>query len=280
MKFTLFTAVLLAANLVMIPSSRAQVPSTPETEKGFTEIETFQGTLNSSGKLLKIDSQLGYNFNQHFDVFTGLPLYVTNVSTSSTGTTSTPTGTQSGIGNLYLGFNLRAPNPRLNYGTTVTAGAPTGDASKGLSTGRATIDWNNHFDRTFGLLTPYLDAGLSNTVPDSILITRPFTSLGKIGHFEEGVEIQLPHSFTAGASGYEIAPMGTQKIYSKVLRAQAGQTSGTGRSGRSGNSFQTAPVTSGSDLTRENGVNTWFAFQPTELWRAEIGYSRSATFDL
>jgi len=260
-------------------SAAGQSPSVPDVDKGFSEIEAIQGTFNSSGKLLKLDSQLGYDFNKHFGVFTGIPVYVTNFpsgTTAATGTSAT-SGTNAGVGNFYLGLALRAPNPLLNYGSTITAGAPTGDAKKGLSSGRGTIDWTNHFDRSFDRITPFFDAGFSNTVPDSGLIARPFTSLGKIGHFEEGAEYSLVHHFSFGASAYQIVPFGNQKVFSKLIK----QGQGTGSKGaKSKNAFQAAPVTSGNSLTRENGFNTWVAFQPTQFWRAEIGYSRSATFDL
>src|SRR5262249_2678600 len=48
----------------------AQPPS-----KGFNEYENFRGMVNSFGSLLKLDSTLGYDFNQHIGVFAGIPLY-------------------------------------------------------------------------------------------------------------------------------------------------------------------------------------------------------------
>lgn len=269
---------ILIATLAAVVTAAGQVPVT-KSDQGFFEIETIQGTFNSSGNLLRFDSQLGYDFNKHFAVFTGIPIYLTSFpggTTSSSGTT-TSGGTNSGLGNFYLGLAFRAPNPILNYSSSITAGAPTGDSKKGLSTGRGTIDWSNHFDRSFHRLTPFFEAGLSNTVSDSLLIARPFTSLGKIGHFEEGADYSLHHHFSVGASAYQIVPFGAQKVFSKLIRS--GQSAGS-KGSRSKNAFQQAPVTSGNDLTREDGFTTWIGFQPSQIWRAEIGYSRSATFDL
>jgi len=45
-------------------------------------------------------------------------------------------------------------NPTLNYATSLTGSAPTGDSRKGLSTGHATFDWNNRLDHDIGPLTP------------------------------------------------------------------------------------------------------------------------------
>ncbi len=276
----LYRRLLISATVMaMVAAAVGQTSTTIAPDTGLFEIEGIQGTFNSSGSLLKIDSQLGYDFNKHFGIFTGVPIYFTSFpsgTTSSNGTTASG-GTNTGLGNFYLGFTFRAPNPIFNYGSSITLGAPTGDAKKGLSTGRGTIDWNNHFDHSFHRLTPFFEAGLSNTVSDSMLIARPFTSLGKVGHFEEGAEYSLHHHFSVGASAYQIVPFGTQKVFSKLIRS--GQGAGS-KGAKSKNAFQQAPVTIGNDLTREDGFNTWIGIQPSEFWRAEVGYSRSATFDL
>lgn len=276
--FSRFSA-LIPAVLMLVACSSAQ---TPAPEKGFTAIETFQGELNSSEKTLKLDTNIGYDFNRHFGVFTGLPVYFTNVSTTSTATGSTTGGgTVSGLGNLYLGLLFRAPHPALNYASTITAALPTGDTSKGLSTGRVNVDWDNHIDRSFDKFTPFLDAGLGNGVPDSALLTRAFTSLGGVGHLEEGAEYQLVHHFSAGGSAYQIVPFGNQKVFSKV--SSSGQGPGAGAAngnGKGHGAFQDQFFSSGTGLTRENGVNTWVALEsPQRLWRAQLGFSRSITFD-
>ena len=276
MKFSFPKFLILAVAVVTGLPLTAQTSAISDNDKGFTEIESFQGTLNSADKVMKLDSTVGYDFNKHFGVFGGLPIYFANASsttTTATGTTST-SKTSAGVGNLYLGLAFRAPNPALNYGSTITAGAPTGSTKKGLSSGRGTIDWSNHFDRSFARFTPFLDAGLANTVPDSIRVTRPFTSLGAVGHFEEGAELELVRHFAIGGSGYEITPFGNQKVFSKLV--QRGQTRTT--SGKSHGVFDNSFSASGNGLTRENGVSTWVAFQPSQIWRAELGYTRSVTF--
>ena len=244
LKFVFF----LAALVTSLPLA-AQAPPAADADKGFTEIETFQGTLNSSDKVMKLDSTAGYDFNKHFGVFAGLPIYFSSVSGgTTTGTTGTTTSGHSsaGVGNFYAGLAFRAPNPALNYASTITAGAPTGSTKKGLSSGRGTVDWLNHFDRSFSRFTPFLDAGLGNTVPDSIRVTHPFTSLGAVGHFEEGAELEAAHHFAIGGSGYQITPFGNQKVFSKLL--QRGQTRTT--TGKSHGAFESSFESSGNDLTR------------------------------
>jgi hypothetical protein len=285
MKSSCIKLVALLAILLTGLFVQAQTPNAPEAQKGFTEIETFQGTVNSTDKLIKLDSTLGYDFNKHFGIFAGLPIYISNFSSTTTSTTTTTTGTtstsgtHSGIGNFYMGLAFRAPNPTLNYASTITVGAPTGSTSNGFSTGRASLDWSNYFDHSFNRFTPFFSAGIGNGVPDSALVTHAFTSLGAVGHFEEGAEYELVHHFAAGGSAYQDTPFGNQKVFSKLVKE--GQTSGGSGTGRShGGAFETSFFSSGNDLTRENGVNAWVAFQPTQFWRAQLGYSRSVTFDL
>jgi hypothetical protein len=269
-KFFLFPAVLSVATIGLAQKPKAD---TEETQKGFTEFETFQGEANSDASVLKLDSTVGYDFNKHFGVFAGVPVYFAHVaSTTATGTTTTSPG-GSGMGNVYLGFALRAPNPTLDYASTITLGAPTGSTSKGFSTGRASIDWTNRFEHSFDRLTPFFEGGLANTVPDSVFLTRPFTSLGAITHLEEGGEFELVRHFSVGGSAYQIVPFGNQKLFSRLVRR--------GQSGRgNGRSFDAVAEASGNGLTRENGFSTWVGFEPTPIWRAEIGYTRSTTFDL
>ena len=271
-----FRALFIAAMLI---ASKPMFPQAADfgIQKGFTEFETVQGTLNSDSRLFKIDSTVGWDFNKHFGVYGGVPFYIANVPGSSGTSTAAATSSTSthGIGNAYLGMAFRAPNTTLDYVGAITASAPTGSTSNGLSTGRAGVDFTNHFSHEFSRFTPFVEAGVSNTVPDSSFFTRPFTSLGALTHFEEGADYQIVKHTYVGASAYEIVPFGNQKIFSKLV--------GKGQSGGGGkgkNSFDNNAVTSGADLTRENGFNGWVAFEPTPLWRVEAGFTRSATFDL
>lgn len=270
--------ILLAASA----RSWAQKPSaTPEeTPQGLTEIESFQGEMNSGETLLKLDSNAGWDFNRHFGVFAGLPVYFSHLSstttTTGTTTTATPGANHDGIGNAYLGFALREPNPTVDYAGALTLGAPTGDTKKGLSTGRATFDWDNRLEHSFDRFTPFFDGGFSNTVPDSKFLIRPFTSLGLVTHLEEGGGFELVPHITINGSYYEIVPFGNQKIFSKLVTA--GQAAkGSGKNGRV---FETAAETSGSGLTRENGFTASVAFEPSRFWTVEAGYTRSVTFAL
>jgi hypothetical protein len=226
--------------------------------KGFTEYETFQGTVNSDNRVFKIDSTAGWDFNKHFGIYGGVPMYFVNVPSSS-----------HGIGDAYVGMAFRASNASLDYAGALNVSAPTGSKSKGLSTGRAGVDFTNRISHSFNRFTPFFTGGLSNMVPDSTLSTRPFTSLGAVTHLEEGADYQIIKHTYVGASAYQIVPFGNQKIFSKLVDG----------GGQGKNPFDNNAQTSGTGITRENGFNAWVGFEPTPLWQAELGYTRSATFN-
>jgi hypothetical protein len=272
MKSCIFELCCLIALLGTGLPAACQAAATDQA-KGFTEIESLEGTLNSSEKLLKLDSAMGYDFNRHIGVFAGLPIYFTNVSSNVAGTSTS--NTNNGIGNFYLGFVLRASHQDWNFASTVTGAAPTGSTKKGYSSGRANVDWSNRVEYSFERLTPFVEAGLANTVPDSTLVTRPFTSLGVVGHLEEGGDYELGHHVSVGGSAYQILPTGNQKVFSKLVE-RGGPGQGLGRHHRT---FELVAVSSGADLTRENGFNVWVGFEPNRFWRLETGYSRSMTYD-
>lgn len=279
MKSYWLKSISLAMLLLAALSALGQTSPAPEFQKGFTGSEAFQGSLNSDSKMFKLDTNAGYDFNKHFGIFGGMPFYFANTQTVMTQvngntTTTTQDVTNNGLGNAYFGMAMRAPNETLDYSSTITLAAPTGSTAKGFSSGRANADWTNRFEHSFDRLTPFFEGGLSNAVPDSGLFTRPFTSLGLLTHLEEGGEFEVIKHFTVGGSGYEIVPFGNQKIFSKIVgKGQSG-------SGKGKNTFDLAAEASGAGLTRENGFNTWIAFEPTPLWRVELGFTRSATFDL
>ena len=280
MKSSFFKSGFLLGLLAAVTYLPAQTSSqkASDAEKGFTAVESFESTLNSQERLFKLDSNVGWAFNQHFGIFVGVPVYFVSVpsSTTTTGTTTTttPATSNNGIGNAYLGFAFQAPNSALGYAGTLTAAAPTGSTTKGLSSGRANVDWDNRFEHAFQRFTPFFEGGLGNSVPDSKLLVRAFTSLGFIAHLEEGAGLELVKHFSVNASAYEIVPVGNQKIFSKLVAKGT-----TGKTG-SKNVFQSSSTASGNGLTRENGFNTWVEFEPTPAWGFSVGYTRSVTYAL
>ena len=221
-------------------------------EKGFTLTETYEGSGNSDGFITDINSTAGYVFNRHFSVNMGVPYLFVSPSSSKTGATSA-----SGMGNPSLGFRYSTKGPLLDFSTGLSGGVPVASSAKGLSTGRVTVDWDNHFARGFDRLTPFLDVGVANSVPDTRFLQRAYTSLGTLAHFEGGSELDLGDKFSVSVSGYYILPWGTQQIFVRGKKSSASSIKG------------------GASLTRDDGINLGLDYDLTRFVDLNAGYSRS-----
>src|SRR5262245_56062599 len=133
------------AALVFMGTARAQEQSR------WSVNETFQGSSNAAGQVLKLDTSIGYSFNPHFEIGLGVPFYFVRPGQD---TTSTSEGFRSGLGNAYVNLRGRMSGPRTMFTSTLTGAAPTGNRDEGFSTGRVTVDWNNHFSVQLGRWTP------------------------------------------------------------------------------------------------------------------------------
>jgi hypothetical protein len=257
-----------------IPALRAQ--TTPvesgRTDIGWQWVEQFGGSANTDGQIMALTSSGGYNFSSHFGLVAGLPVYFVHNSSSTTTTGATSVN---GIGDFFAGLRLSFPNPAVNYRMALTGAAPTGDNSKGLSTGHATYDWTNHFDRRFGHWTPFADAGLANSVPNTLFFQQ-FTSLGHVAHFEAGTALSIFGPLSASASLYDVAPWGSQQVFSRLV-GKGGPPAGTGSHGRVYELNQ--QTTGGADLTRDNGFNLGVDARMSlfDIW---AGYTHSVHFGL
>jgi hypothetical protein len=264
---------LLCAVLSMVGLA---MPVHAEEGKGWMFSGRFLGSSNSDGLVTKADSTIGYGLNPHVQTYAGIPFYFVNVS--STATQQTTTGFVSGIGNAYIGLRFKIDSDALKFSSTIEGTAPTGDKDKGLSTGRATVDWTNTLSYKINHLTPFGSAGLSNTVSDTAFFVRPFTSLGVVSHFEGGATLGIAPLVRVGASAYAVQASGEQRIFSKLKRTTSGTT---GLLQKGNRPFETAAETIGSsNLTDDHGVATWLSIQAGSSADLQLGYTRSMGYDL
>jgi hypothetical protein len=217
---------------------------------------------------MMLTSSVTYHFSKYFSLGAGIPVYF-NRFTSSTGTTS-----NDGIGDFFVTLGAIRKGSTVNYGTSLTGSAPTGNSAKGLSTGHMTFDWNNRIDHSFSVLTPFLDAGVGNSLTDTLFFHRPFTSFGYLAHFEGGTDVDLSHSFSLTLSAYDIAPWGSQTIYSRTLPKGV-----TGPAAQHGRVFQASQQTSGgASVNQDNGFTAGLSFNPKSYLDLDVGYTRSVKF--
>ena len=239
-------------------------------ESGITSYVEFGGTSDADGQIYEVNSNVGYDFNPHFGLAVGAPIYFVRPSSTMGGTSTT------GLGNPYLALHLKYPGPALNFNTALTGAAPLGDSKKGLSTGRATFDWTNHFDHAFSDLTPFVELGIANTIPDSRLFLRPYTTLGFNTHFQGGASYDLWKFISVGASGYDILPSGQQTVFSRVIPGQVNVGPV-----QHGPAFVKNQQTTGSaSLTQDDGFSAWIDGNPGGKVDLELGFTRSLVYDL
>jgi hypothetical protein len=264
------------------PVPAATNPASKDSEgfsPGWTLGARFEGSDSADGGVYDVGTALGYNFSHHFGMDAGVPFYFVTVPSSIQ--QSNP-GAVSGVGmgNAFVDLLLTYPNPSLNYSSAIHLTAPIADTKKGFSTGHATWNYTNHFDHAFGDWSPFVDAGVGNTIMDTRFFTRPFMSFGYNAAFTGGLEYDKgPFSLQAGA--YDVAPWGNQTVYSRVFRcgAAASCTAAGGSHNRRG--FTSSNVTSGgADLVRDNGYEAGIDFKPVYYLDFEFDYSRSVPLHL
>src|SRR5260370_23385607 len=240
-----------SSNNSSAPSTNSSSSAMPamRSEDHFTWIEQFDGSSNTEGQVMLLDSSVGYLFGRHLLVDAGVPVYFVRANTTTASGAST-TSSFTELGDAYGQFRFSFPNPTLNFKTQLTGRAPTGSTSDGISTGHVTYDWTNRFDRNFGHWTPFLEAGLANSIPDTFVYRRPFASYGELGHFQAGAAYHLVNWLSVAASAFDVAPWGTQTIDSRV------GGNGSGATGHGPPFLQGHQTTVDSSLAAYNGFSS------------------------
>jgi hypothetical protein len=271
-----------AAQTAPRPTPAASAPTQQSIEgfyPGWNLGVRFEGSHDSDGSVYDLGTGVGYNFSHHFGIGLGVPYYfVSSASTISTKNGGAVSG--NGIGNAGLDLKWLYPEKTLNYASTVHLGAPTGDTKKGFSNGHASWNWANHIEHGWSNFTPFIDAGVGNTVPDTRYFLRSFMTFGYNAQFGAGTEFDAgPVSVSGGA--YDVAPWGNQTVYSRVFRCPVGVKCSSSGASANRKGYTSSSVTSGgSSLTRDNGFNFSAEFKPVKTIDFEVDYSRSIPLHL
>lgn len=165
---------------------------------------------------------VGYAFNRVFSVEATIPIYMYRLA-ESIAPRPKPNAMlvtqRAELGDIVLSFDAQLVPKRFVYLGTAAVTAPSGDETYGLTTGRVTFDLNNHFERSFGRMTPTLElgGGDSSTLVNRV-VTKTYTSLGPLAHFQAGLAADLARGVSFEADAYEQLPIGDQKIYGPTRR--------------------------------------------------------------
>ena len=273
-------AICPSATFAQSPTPAATGPS-KENPGGFTPGWTlgtrFEGSYSGDGGVYDWGSALGYNFSRHFGVDAGVPFYF-DTTPSSTNNPGSVSGI--GVGSFFTDLRWNYPNKSLNYSSAAHLTAPTGDKKKGFSIGHATWNETNHFDHAFGDFSPFVDAGVGNTIMDTRYFHRPFATYGYNAQFTGGVEYD-PGNFSFSVSVYDVAPWGNQTVISRVFRCGSAAKCSSSGATKNRKSFTSSNVSTGAaDLVRDNGYNAGIDYKPVGYLDFEFDFSRSIPLQL
>lgn len=238
-----------------------QVPGFSDPLHGWNAGLTISGVHDSvTGWATIATPAVGYSFNDIFSVDATLPIYMYRLAESRS-THPKPTAelvNQRGEpGDVIVGLHAQFVPRLFLYQLTGAFTAPSGDRTYGLTTGRVTFDINNHFERTFGRITPNLEIGAGDsTTLVNRTVTKNYTSLGPLAHFQIGLGVDLFRNISFESDAYEQLPIGDQKIY------------GPSRKGK-------PTVIIGHNVTEDNGFTNALDVPLTGNFTLSGYYSRS-----
>ena len=232
---------------------------------------------------------LAFRFSRHLSVDFAAPTYAYFIASINTGTVAAPIYATEpryfAMGDSTLAGHLNFGGDSLAYSFAGAIGMPTGNDTYGLTAGQVTYNLNNHFDTSFGILSPDVEIGLSDSsslINQRLTRGRSFMTTGKLAHFQVGGSIDLPRHCSFEAEAYEELPLGSQQVFGStkgrsgvIGRGRGNQgNAGRGQNGQ-GNSQASTTVSTSSGLAEDNGLYTSLdiPLNPHLVASAVYGYS-------
>ncbi len=236
-----------------LPENTPPATSTSSEQSEVPEVPGLSGALHGINAGITMSSlhdsitgwatlatpAVGYSFGNHFNVDLAVPIYLYRLAQSRSARPKPNAQLviqRAEVGDVIFSGHSAFAFRWFDYQLTGSFTAPTGDTYYGLSTGRVTFDVSNHFEHTFCRFTPAIEIGMgdSSTLVNP-LVTKNYTSLGPLAHFQAGFSVDLPHSLVFETAAYEQLPLGDQKTYGPSRKGKA--TSVTGRNITEDNGF-------------------------------------------
>ncbi len=219
--------------------------------KGFNlSLGTSSQHDSSNGWSSVLTPGVAYRLNRYLSADVTMPVYAyINVEVAG-GTKLKPTyslATKHGVfGDTSLAAHLDL-HTFVDYNASVSLGMPSGNSTYGLGAGQVTFDINNHFERSYGIFSPDIEAGFGDSATlVNRRVRKGYTTVGYNIHFQAGVNMELPHRINFAADAYEQLPLSSTTIYSTTTRGKKKVTTATTTSSGEDNGFLTSldiPVT-------------------------------------
>jgi hypothetical protein len=247
-----------------------EVPGLSTIFRGFNAGVTFSGVHDSSiGWYTVVTPAINYTFSQHYSVDVSTSLYpyrlVPNDNTTDAGNRLIKTTWDAG--DTWIGAHASFYPHKFQNTATASMTLPSGNRDDGLSTGRVTFDVSNHVERYFGNIGGLIDVGGGDSSAlFNRLVTKDYSSLGPLAHFQAGLILWLPGRNYIQSLAYEQLPIGDQKIYTTL-----GDPHGMGPS---------TTIVSGRNVSEDNGFTTSVGIPLTEHITFSGYYNRSLRLHL
>ena len=268
---------MIAAMVAGASEARAQAWPSGRANRGMNLYETINGSSSPSGSVFSMSNALGYDFSQILGMDITVPIYFVLPPTKRNGFA----GAATGLGNLSVDGRLVLETPVVDYLPTLTIAFPTGSTTKGFSTGTVTYDLDNRFEHQFGLLTPFFDVDVGNSLNNGSSsirrhIQRPYLTLGKVANFMVGSEVHLTDRLTVSGDVYEVLPWGPQTMFSRIVLP--GSIGKGGKHNRTFEIFQRQ--VGGARLISDDGFDASVGFSPTRSIDLTLAFNRSIHYAL
>ena len=260
---------------------------------GPTASGQVEGSQSNMYSVVTYDFNLGYKFNAHTSADIGVPLYTTRTPFSTISTTDWRYTTI--IGPPYIDVRYDTIHNGTNI-TSILTGAAGINMVKTYSNGRMTVDWFNHFDRSYQILsydarfTPFvnIEAGTGTVdrqvFPRPFELNRPYETVGYIATGEIGGAFTIRKFYRLEGSAYGLAPMGPQKIYSRIVSPD-NLLGGDGHHNRYWDQyFETGGAlfnnygAGPSRIARDNGYGGYLTVSRFKKIDVELGYTQSVHY--
>jgi len=281
------------------PDKTASSGESPDVT-GPTAFVQVEGNNSNLGAVATYDFNVGYKWNAHVSTDIGLPLYTTRTFFPIVANHDYRYTTI--IGTPYIDIRYDTKRNKTNI-TSILTGAAGINEIKTYSNGRMTVDWFNHFDRNYQILnydaffTPFLNLGAgTGTVDRQVMarpyeLARPYETLGNIGNGEIGGAFTIMKDFRLEGSAYGLAPVGPQKVYSRLVAPDSTISNGvyalwhnrywddyfeTG--GQLVNTYGSGP----SRIAKDNGYGIYLditRFQKLHNFSIQLGWTKSVHYD-
>jgi len=238
--------------------------------------EKFEGSAASGADVFDMNTSIGYDFNRIFGVETGVPVYFVTPAPSAKLLSSQ----SNGIGDMYIDFRFALSNALFDFTSTPSFAFPTGDTSKGFSTGHVGFTWDNEMAHSIGRFTPYLSIapgnGLNNiSNPHTRVVHRNFITLGKEAEFTAGSDVDLFGPFSVNLDAYDVVPWGRQEVLSRIVKKGTVTVNGV----KHNRYYAVNSVTTGgANLAKDNGYDAALDAALGHFVLVEVGYDYSVRY--